>query len=38
MQIEGISLLKSEKTEVGAMMDRRQGDLDRVIRDLKRAS
>jgi len=37
MLIEGISLLKSERTEIGAMIDRRGGDLDAMIRDLARA-
>jgi len=37
MLIEGISLLKSEKTEIGAMLDRRRGDLDLMIEDLKKA-
>ena len=35
--IEGISLLKSEKQEIGAMLDRRKGDFDAMIVDLKRA-
>lgn len=37
MLIEGISLLKAERTEVGAMLDRRGGDLNGLIADLKRA-
>ncbi len=37
MLIEGISLLKSEKAEIGAMLDRRRGDLNAMIGDLKRA-
>ena len=37
MLIEGISLLKSEKSEIGAMLDKRRGDLDALIRDLNRA-
>lgn len=37
MLIEGISLLKSEKAEIGAMLDRRKGNLDAMIQDLKRA-
>ena len=32
--IEGISLLKTERTEIGALLDRRRGDLDALIRDL----
>lgn len=35
--IEGISLLKTERTEVGAMLDRRRGDIDALIADLRRA-
>jgi phospholipid transport system substrate-binding protein len=37
MFIEGISLLKAERTEIGAMLDRRRGDLDAMIADLNRA-
>ncbi len=36
MKIEGISLIKSERAEIGAMLDRRGGDLDRLIADLRR--
>ena len=35
--IEGISLLKSERAEIGAMLDRRGGDINALIGDLKRA-
>jgi phospholipid transport system substrate-binding protein len=35
--IEGISLLKTERTEVLAMLDRRRGDIDALIRDLRTA-
>lgn len=35
--IEGISLLKTERTEIGAMLDRRRGDVDQLIRDLQTA-
>lgn len=35
--IEGISLLKTERTEIGAMLDKRRGDLDALIRDLRGA-
>ncbi len=35
--IEGISLLKSERAEVGAMLDRRRGDIDGLIVDLAKA-
>ena len=35
--IEGISLLRTERTEIGAMLDRRGGDVDALIADLQRA-
>lgn len=35
--IEGISLLKSEKAEIGAMLDKRRGDIGALIQDLKKA-
>ena len=35
--IEGISLLKTERTEIGAMLDRRRGDIDALIADLRNA-
>jgi len=35
MKIEGISLVKAERSEIGAMLDQRNGDLDRMIADLK---
>ncbi len=35
--IEGISLLKSERTEIGAMLDKRGGKIDALIGDLKKA-
>lgn len=35
--IEGISLLKSEKEEIGAMLDRNRGNIDALTRDLTRA-
>ena len=34
MKIEGISLVKAERAEIGAMLDKRGGDLDRLISDL----
>ncbi len=37
MKIEGISLVKSERSEIGAMLDRRRGDLNKLINDLKSA-
>ena len=33
--IEGISLLRTERTEIGAMLDRRGGDIDALIADLQ---
>ena len=35
--IEGISLLKSERAEIGAMLDKRGGNIDAMIADLKQA-
>ena len=35
--IEGISLLKSERAEIGTMLDRRRGDIDALIKDLSKA-
>lgn len=37
MIIEGISLRLSERTEIGAMLDRRNGDINALIQDLKQA-
>jgi len=37
MVIEGISLTRIEREEVGAMLDSRGGDLDRLIADLRNA-
>jgi len=37
MFIEGISLLLTERTEIGAMLDKRRGNLDQMIADLKTA-
>lgn len=37
MVIEGISLRLTEKSEIGAMLDKRRGDLDALIEDLKKA-
>ncbi|MEL7026873.1 MAG: ABC transporter substrate-binding protein [Pseudomonadota bacterium] len=33
--IEGISLLKTERVEIGAMLDRRRGSIDALIQDLR---
>lgn len=37
MKIEGINLLLTERTEIGSMIDRRGGNIDAMINDLKRA-
>lgn len=37
MYIEGINLLLTERTEIGAMLDKRKGNLDQMIKDLKKA-
>ncbi|WP_420585750.1 ABC transporter substrate-binding protein [Ruegeria sp.] len=36
MFIEGVNMLLTERTEVGAMLDARGGDLNRLIKDMKR--
>jgi phospholipid transport system substrate-binding protein len=33
--IEGISLLKTERTEIGAMLDARRGNIDQLTQDLR---
>ena len=38
MFIEGINLLLTERTEIGAMIDRRGGNLDKMIADLRKLS
>lgn len=35
--IEGVNMLATERTEIGAMLDRRGGDVDALIGDLRRA-
>ncbi len=35
--IEGVNMLASERTEIGAMLDKRKGDIDALIGDLKTA-
>ena len=35
--IEGISLLKTERVEIGSMLDRRRGNIDALIQDLRTA-
>ena len=37
MVIEGISLRLTEKTEIGALLDRNRGSIDGLIADLKKA-
>ncbi|WP_108885158.1 Tgt2/MlaC family protein [Pseudoprimorskyibacter insulae] len=37
MFIEGVNLLLTERTEVGAMLDKRGGNIDAMIEDLKKA-
>ena len=38
MFIEGVNMLLTERTEVGAMLDARGGDLNRLIKDMNRLS
>ncbi len=37
MFIEGVNMLLTERTEIGAMLDQRGGDIDQLINDLKRS-
>ncbi len=37
MLIEGVSLRLSERTEIGAMLDKRNGNIDLLIQDLRKA-
>ena len=37
MFIEGINLLLTERTEIGAMIDKRGGSIDKMIADLRNA-
>ncbi|WP_371227682.1 MlaC/ttg2D family ABC transporter substrate-binding protein [Roseovarius sp. 2305UL8-3] len=37
MVIEGVSLRLSERTEIGSMLDRRNGDINAFIADLRKA-
>lgn len=37
MYIEGVNMLLSERTEIGAMLDRRRGNIDAMIADLHKA-
>ena len=38
MFIEGVNLLLTERTEIGALLDRNRGDIDAMIRDLQALS
>ena len=38
MFIEGVNLLLTERTEIGAMLDHRKGNIDKLISDLKKLS
>ncbi|WP_293574710.1 phospholipid-binding protein MlaC [Phaeobacter sp.] len=38
MFIEGVNLLLTERTEIGAILDRNKGDIDKLIAELKRIS
>ena len=35
--VEGVNMLASERSEIGAMLDRRRGNIDALIQDLKTA-
>ena len=35
--IEGVNMLASERAEIGAMLDRRRGDIGGLVEDLKKA-
>lgn len=37
MFIEGINMLSTERTEIGAMIDRRKGNIDQMIGDLRQS-
>lgn len=37
MYIEGINMLLTEREEIGAMLDRRKGNIDQMIADLRKA-
>ncbi|MGC9369484.1 MAG: MlaC/ttg2D family ABC transporter substrate-binding protein [Paracoccaceae bacterium] len=37
MYIEGVNMLATERTEIGAMLDARRGNIDQLIQDLKTA-
>ena len=33
--IEGVNMLASERAEIGALLDKRKGNIDQLIEDLK---
>lgn len=35
--VEGVNMLLAERAEIGAMLDRRRGNLDKMIADLRKA-
>jgi len=37
MYIEGVNMLLTERTEIGAMLDRRKGNIDQLIADVSKA-
>lgn len=37
MYVEGVNMLLTERSEIGAMLDRRRGDIDAMIADLRKA-
>lgn len=37
MFIEGVNMLLTERTEIGSMLDRRKGDIDKMIADLSKS-
>ncbi|WP_425098071.1 MlaC/ttg2D family ABC transporter substrate-binding protein [Tropicibacter sp. S64] len=37
LYLEGVNMLLTERTEIGAMLDKRRGDIDAMIADLRKA-
>lgn len=37
LYVEGINMLLTERTEIGAMLDKRRGDIDALIADLRKS-
>ena len=35
LYVEGVSMLLSERNEIGSMLDKRRGDLDKLIADMR---